>query len=272
MLQVKDFNALISCCNQNGGLYHLKRQKGMNALQIILDIECRGIARYGKGFVVASNEEGIIFLDESLNVVNFSHAGKGLDLHGIAISGDFAYLAETKLNCIGIYDLSNGLNRVDEICFSSNRATDICHINDIFIEGNSLFVSMFHLPGQFNVGGGVVEYSLKKKKVKNVLYEGISQPHSVMLYKNDLYFCNSEEFSVRKENNILFKCLGYTRGLAVQNETVLIGQSITRHINKLLEKHPNISSDCGVYLLNMNNKLSTFVPIPSLEIYGIIFI
>lgn len=272
MAQFKDFNALVSSCNQNGGLYLLNRQNGQNIIKKILKCECRGIARYGPGFIVVSNEEGIIILDGHLNIVKTSGAGKGLDLHGVAVRGEFAYIAETKSNCIGIYNLTEEISRIDEICLSENRSADICHINDLYIDGNSLFVSMFKLPGLLTLGGGVIEYCLDKGKVKDVLFHKISQPHSVLFYNKELYFCDSEEFTIQKGNQVIFKGQGYTRGLAIQNDTVLIGQSTTRHLGKLLKKHTNISSDCGISIFNKNSKLYTFVPIPSFEIYGILFI
>jgi len=272
MAQFKDFNALVSSCNQNGGLYQLNRKNGQNIISKILDCECRGIARYGTGFIVVSNEVGIIILDGQLNIIKTSGAGKGLDLHGVAVRNELAYIVETKLNCIGIYSLTEEIIRVDEVCLSEKRSADICHINDLYIEGSSLFISMFRLPSLKSLGGGIIEYCLKKGKVKNVLLDQISQPHSVLLYNNEFYFCNSEEFTIQKGNQVIFKGQGYTRGLAIQNDTILIGQSTTRHLDELLKKHTNISSDCGISLFNKNRKIYTFIPIPSFEIYGIIFV
>jgi hypothetical protein len=71
------------------------------------------------------------------------------------------FIVQTSTNSIGVYDLRKGLLKIDEIRFSPNKNNDVCHINDLFIASNSIFLSMFSYPDRLAVGGVIIEYSLK---------------------------------------------------------------------------------------------------------------
>lgn len=94
-----------------------------------------------------------------------------LDLHGVAIDNDKAYIIETKTNSIGIYNLKNNLERIDEIRFSPEN-DDVCHVNDLYIANDKLYVSMFSYPPRKNslsfanktYQGVILEYSLQERK------------------------------------------------------------------------------------------------------------
>jgi len=272
MIQVENCQLLLSCCNQNGGLYLLDFKDKQYDLIKILDVECRGIVKYGKYFLVVSNSEGIFILDDKLKIIKQKTSHKGLDYHGAAIKNDMAFIVETGTNSIGVYDLRKDLLKIDEIRFSPNKITDVCHVNDLFIVDDSLFVSMFSYPNHSADGGVIIEYSLKDRKIINFIYEKLSQPHSVLFHNNHLYYCNSVKFTVHQNDKEIFKSLGYTRGLAIHKQTMFIGQSESRHLDKLLQDHTNILFECGIYVHNLTTKLSSFISLPSSEVYGILII
>ncbi|MFJ7308017.1 hypothetical protein [Peribacillus frigoritolerans] len=98
-----------------------------------------------------------------------------------------------------------------------------------------------------------------------ICHDKLIQPHSVLHYDdNKMFYCVSGEF--------LVKCLGYTHGLAVRKQTMFVGQSESRQIPVLLNKHTNILLDCGNYVHDISTKLSSFIHIPSEENYGILVI
>ncbi|WP_285768399.1 DUF4915 domain-containing protein [Peribacillus sp. SI8-4] len=284
MIPIDDCKLLISCCNHKGGLYLLQIKHQQYEMKKVLDVGCTGIAKYGSLFVVISNSHGIYILDENVKVIKNKPLSTELDLHGVAINNDKAYIVETKTNSIGIYDLKNDLERVDEIRFSPVNE-DVAHVNDLHIANEMLYVSMFSYPPRKSLTsfpsylshktiprGVILEYSLEERKVGKLCHEKLYQPHSVLRHDDHLYYCVSGEFLVKRNNENIFKCLGYTRGLAVKDQTMFIGQSESRHIPILLKKHSNVLLDCGIYVHDISTKLSSFIHIPSEEIYGIVVI
>ncbi|CAH0197934.1 hypothetical protein SRABI96_01840 [Peribacillus sp. Bi96] len=284
MIPIDDCKLLISCCNHKGGLYLVQIIQQQYEIIKVLHVGCTGITKYGSSFVVISNSHGIFILDENLKVIKNKVLSTELDLHGIAIDNDKAYIVETKTNSIGIYDLKNDLERMDEIRFSPKN-DDVSHVNDLYIVNDTLHVSMFSNPQRKKLTsfgsyfppktirpGVILEYSLQERKVVKICHDKLFQPHSVLHHDNNLYYCVSGEFLVKRNEEDIFKGLGYTRGLAVKNQTMFIGQSESRHISILLKKHTNVLLDCGIYVHDISTKLSSFIHIPSEEIYGILVI
>ncbi|MFP3122358.1 TIGR03032 family protein [Ectobacillus funiculus] len=284
MIPIDNCKLLITCCNENGGLYLIQFKDQQYELKKILNIECRGVAKYGSSFVIISNTDGILILDENLNIIKRKALPKELDLHGVAIDNDKAYIVETKTNSIGIYDLQNNLERIDEITFSPENE-DVCHVNDLFIANGKLYVSMFSYPLKKNFlsfvsyspqktiqQGVILEYSLQERKISKICHDKLFQPHSVLLYDDQLYYCVSSKLLVNRNEDVIFKGLGYTRGLAIKNQMMFIGQSESRHLEILLEEHTNLLLDCGIYVHDIDTKLSSFIHIPAKEIYGILIV
>ncbi|AOH53477.1 hypothetical protein ABE28_003865 [Peribacillus muralis] len=284
MIPIDDCKLLVSCCNHKGGLYSVQIQHQQYEMKKILNVGCTGMARYGSSFVVISNSHGIFILDENLKVIKNKPLSTELDLHGLAIDNDKAYIVETKTNSIGIYHLKNDLKRMDEIRISPENF-DVSHVNDLYIVNDTLYLSMFSNPLRKSLSsfssyfpykpiarGVILEYSLQERNIIKICHDKLYQPHSVLHHDNNLFYCVSGEFLVKRNEEDIFKCLGYTRGLAVKNQTMFIGQSESRHIETLLKKHTNVLLDCGIYVHDISTKLSSFIHIPSEEIYGILVI
>jgi hypothetical protein len=273
-----DCQLLITCCNQDGGLYVANFKNGTYSLKKVFNVESRGIAKYKDQYVLVSKDE-IFILNKALNVIETKKLAKMLDLHGVAIYNDQAFIVETKTNAIGIYNLKN-MEKVDEIKFSPEN-DDVCHINDICIQDDKAYISMFSyyasnsFPSIFkdgNTKGVIVEYSLLLRKTTRIMQKNLFQPHSIKKYNGELYYCSSANFHVQKNEEIIFKGLGYLRGLDIKNEIIFIGQSESRHVDMLLKEHHNILFDCGIYIHNLNTKISSFIHVPSKEIYQILII
>ncbi|MFX3624585.1 MAG: DUF4915 domain-containing protein [Ectobacillus sp.] len=284
MIPIINCQLLVSCCNQNGGLYLINFQNRQYELKKVLHAECRGIAKYRNHFVAVSNKEGIFILDESLNIMKQKKQNEDLDLHGIAIDHNKAYIVETGTNSIGIYDLQNNIEKIDTIEFPAEN-NDTYHINDIFLLHDTLYISMFSAPPRKHFlpfvkpspdkapeQGAIIKYCLKTKKIIHICHDKLFQPHSVQLHKDDLYYCVSAKLQVKRNSEVIFNALGYTRGLALKNGTMFIGQSESRHIERLLQEHTNLLFDCGVYVHDIHTKLSSFIHIPAQEIYGLLVI
>lgn len=280
MIEIKECQLLITCCNQDGGLYIVSFKDGTHSSEKILNIECRGIAKYKDYFIVVSTNE-ILILNEKLDVIQTKKISEMLDLHGVAIYKDYAFIVETAKNSIGIYDLKKNIDRVDAIKLSPENH-DTCHINDIFIQNDKAYISMFSYTNESsflskmsknnNTEGVILEYSLLDNTTVRIMQNNLFQPHSLKIYKEELYYCTSAKFLVQKNEEIIFKGLGYLRGLDIKNEIMFIGQSESRHVDRLLKEQNNILFDCGIYIHNMFSKMSSFIHVPSREIYQILVI
>ena len=67
------------------------------------------------------------------------------------------------------------------------------------------------------------------------LIEGLSQPHSLVVENNYLYLCSSEESTLHiyKDETLVKSILipGYARGLAVGEDCIYVGISLSRNVN-----------------------------------------
>jgi hypothetical protein len=251
---------LITCCNQEGALYSLEWKKEKFKLTQILQDNCRGIKQFGNKFVYVT-EFTIFILDSNFHVVLTKKADKIMDYHGVFIYENKAYIVETAFNSIGIYDLSD-LSRMGEITFPP-RGQDANHINDLFIMGDTMFLSMFSLEerwGEREHLGLILSYSLRGKKVKQVHYENLSRPHSVICHDKQIFYCNSLKFEVKRGNDVIFNAAGFTRGLAIKDPYIFIGQSLYR---------PNKNGDCGIHIFDQVHNTKQFIHLPSDEVYDI---
>lgn len=285
MIGIKDCQLLVTCCNQNGGLFLIKLHDRQYEVKKIMDGEFRGIAKSGDFYVLVSGSKGIFILDKSFNVINHKQLTGKLDFHGVSVNKDKAYIVETKTNSIGVYDLQENIEKIDEIRFS-NENHDVYHVNDLCITNDILYLSMFSNPHIINKysfflkhflpkkheQGLIIEYSLKEKKVIKISHDHLFQPHSVLIHDDQLYYCVSAKFLVKKNNEVIFNCNGYTRGLAIKEQIMFIGQSMSRNLEVLTKEHTNIMLNCGIYIHDISTRQSFFVEIPAKEIYGILVV
>ncbi len=97
-----------------------------------------------------------------------------------------------------------------------------------------------------------------------ICHDKLLQPHSVLHYDdNKMFYYVSCEFLVKRNEEEIFKCLGYTRGLTVRNQTMFVGQSESRQLPVFLNKHTNILLDCRIYI----HLYKTFIFYPTFRRY-----
>jgi hypothetical protein len=241
-------------------LYGLEWSKKKFKITQILQGNCRGIKQFGNKFVYVT-EVSIFILDSNFQVVLSKKSDVILDYHGVFIVENKAYIVETATNSIGIYDLSD-LSRVDEITFSP-CSHDENHINDLFIMGDTMLLSMFSLEERWEERehiGIILSYSLSDKEIKQVHYQNLSRPHSVICHNKHIFYCNSLKFEVKRGNDVIFNTDGFVRGLAIKDPFIFIGQSLYR---------PNKNGDCGIHIFDQVDNTKQFIRLPSDEVYDI---
>jgi hypothetical protein len=272
MMNSLDCNLLISCCGNRGALYRVTIRNQAYQWVKIADGQFRGITCCGNQFLILGDQQILLF-NEQMKPIKHSKILGTADYHGARVIGNLAYVVETGYNAIGIYNIEN-LEIIGKIRFSQLNY-DVNHVNDIYIEDDSLFVSMFSLKEPWRnkdgLDGVILEYSLKEDKVIKIHYRQLSQPHSVLYYKGDLFYCNSREFEVKQEGKLLFKAQSFTRGLAVTDQFLFVGQSLSRNMNtKQFNEAVKNNIKCGIHIIDRFSQENLFIPLPSVEVYGIL--
>ena len=232
------------------------------------------MALYGADILVATRGSGIIRFDANLQQVA-QYPIDPLDLHGISVDiHGRVFVVETLHNRIGIYEI-DPFRRVDEICISESL-TDENHVNDVQAIGNSLFVSMFTLSGAWRQkhlanqwDGCIVEYDIIERLPVRTLHRNLRMPHSILYADDSIYYCESHALTVYRAGRTLCKFSGFTRGLARFDQYLLVGQSRMRAHWKP-NRRTHASLDAGVHILNLENLLSRFIPLPTAQVYDIL--
>jgi hypothetical protein len=231
----------------------------------LLSGDCRGIAKYNDQYIMATTNAGLMLLDNQFRVINSNR--QPLDYHGVAIDRNLAYVVESHRNAIGVYLLPD-FQKVNDIQLFPQEA-DILHVNDLFIDGDRLFVSMFSLkspwrPLKDRPSGGIMEFSLGTRQPLRVHYpEAIHHPHSVRMLEGKLLYCSSYPGEVKHGDEVVFRTPGYARGLYCDAKQLGIGNSRTRWNNGENEQ-------AGIYIFQRDGKTSRFIALPVSEVYGIL--
>jgi hypothetical protein len=247
-----------------GALYNLewKWRKENFKLTKIFEGNFRGIKQFSNKFICVKADT-IFILDSSFQVLLTKKSNEIMDYHGVFIYKNKAYIVESAINSIGIFDLSD-LSRVGEIAFPP-KGQDANHINDLFILNDTMFLSMFSSDEESYMGrehkGVILSYSLNDKIIKHVNYKNLSRPHSVICHDGQIFYCNSSKFEVKRGNDVIFNADGFARGLAIKDQFIFIGQSLHRSFK---------NGDCGIHVLDKVHNTTQFIRLPSDEVYDIL--
>lgn len=209
-----------------------------------------------------------------------------LELHDVYVYKNTLFVVMTKFNCIGIFEISRKFkysrNHLQLIAKGHIRLhhsdTDRCHVNCIYATSQGLLITMFSLSGQGRdkiqrwapvKDGGLVliswsdiELYMNKKHLYNdgllpyrVLCQGIVQPHSIRIFGECAYVCESFASRLWRVSlktgvaEIAFNFPGgYIRGLHLDQECVVIGASATS--NHPTSKFLGIDKGAGLWYVN----------------------
>lgn len=263
-----------------GGLFLLDFKQ--NTLKKLYTGGCTGMVCHNDKILVATNSDQLITFNHNFEVIRTTQHKK-LEFHGMMMLGaQMVLIVETAINAIGCYEFDS-LKRVGEIRFNPSNQ-DVHHINDIWIDGNRLYVSMFS-PGikwgkrPMQRQGAITAIDLtgfdpyKRLDVrpdKYVIAQNLYKPHSVMLSNGKLAYCDSMLFRIVIDSDTIVQFPGFTRGLAIVEDLIMVGQSRMRHFQRIPQQFSNCCLDGGVHLYNRKNRISRFVPLPANQVYQIL--
>jgi len=263
---------------RGGGLFSYDIQTG-NTKKVINGL-CHGIVEGSGCIYLVDDTTGIRVLEKNFEVRDRFELPPKSRPHGIA------YCAERKLifvnfsgrDSIGIYE-SRSYKKIDEIFLSNKwQQTKIAqhHVNDVCVYGNSLYVSMFSLSGNWKIGaydGCILEIDIDLRQVLMPVVSNLWAPHSPTIVNGMLFYCDSMRGKVYKSTwKILIECNGFVRGIEYDGEFYYIGQSMHRYIDRREGTTNNISLDTGVFMVDGTDKVTKFFAMPHLTDINAIFI
>lgn len=280
---------LVSCPaggTDEGGLFYLDFDK--NELKKLYAGTCSGMAWAGERLIVATDDNHILALDRRFRLVSKTKYGK-LDFHGVSgWSDSHVLIVETATNTVGCYEVET-FRRTGEIRFHASDK-DVHHLNDVWLEGHTLYVSMFSPYDRWYLDptgkhGAIVavdltefrpDGSLVVEPAEHIVTGGLYMPHTVTVRNGRLAYCDSMTFRAvvegDGENETAIQLPGFTRGLAFAERTIFIGQSRMRHVLRIPHEFSNCSLDGGIYVYHPEYRISRFVPLPAQQVYQILVV
>ena len=265
---------LVTTIGENGGLWLVETNK--KYYKKILSGDFRGITKLNDSYLVVDENYGILRLSFDFKIISRLKVKNIPGLHGISVDqkSNLIFLNETHYDKIGIYDLGT-YKKQDEITLGNFKSKkEVHHINDVYFYKGSLFACMFSLKGLWRNevwnDGAIVKIDLKTKKIDKVLLNGLSQPHTIYVKNNDIFFCNSMKCEVRKNKKKIIEFQGYVRGIFIKDNFFYIGQSQIRRVSRVKSNITNISRDSGIHVWSSFDKTSFFINLPVTGVFDII--
>ena len=256
----------------NGGIYELELPKGK--IKKVFKGSVRGIIKLKNRYICADENLGLLVLNNKFKILKKKSIGYMSNPHGLAFDElrNIIYLTVSCYDCI--YKISYpSLKIVRKIYFSKKNKYDSHHINSIKYKDNLLYMTMFSFNGIWRKNvwkdGVLLQFNEKNLK-KKVLKRNLHQPHSVKYTNGEFHVCNSMKCEILLNLKKKIKFNGYTRGLFVHDNYVLVGTSKVRRLSSYRKTVEYISQDAGIYFLNLKRKTSNFFKFPTTEIHEII--
>ena len=161
-----------------------------------------------------------------------------LDIHDVLVYENLIYFVATQNNSVVCLD--RDFKIVESWQFPGEE--DSSHINSVAVYKGRLIASAF---GNFKLHREYKNVTQGLGRVFDVrtgetLIEGLSQPHSLTVVNNYLYLCSSEENTLHiYDGQSLVKSVlipGYARGIAVGENYIYVGISLSRNVNSDISK------------------------------------
>lgn len=193
--------------------------------------------------------------------------------HGVAFcpKRNLVFMARTGRDLISAFDAKTKKCEFD-IHFTGKMeaAKKPGHwINDIFVKGDFLYVSLFSQTGASREGvfdGGVLQIAIDNPEERYVLMHDLWMPHSVCFFDDDICVLDSMRgYFYKTDKNVTGEFFGFIRGLAFDGVYYYVGQSETRYFDRLKGLRKNIGMSAGFYLFDEETKAAKFFSTPKLR-------
>ncbi len=231
----------------------------------------RGMAQCDDGLLVVDMLKGLVLLDADFNQLETLSLAGNSEAHGLFYDAatDRVYVGQPGRDSIAIYSLKDR-KLIDELFISDKWARnkkDNHHVNDVYVLGDSLYVSLFSFSGNWMnevYDGGVLEIDLRNGKILGPVVTDLWMPHSISRFNGRLCYVDSmrgELFdrSYRRAGHFY----SFIRGLDYDGQYFYVGSTEHRYPEKL--DSDQISLDTGFYIFDPRSKMSRFFAMPQIE-------
>ena len=245
---MKNFHLIDNLIVSSPGIGGLSYLEGLTHT-ILSRKSSTGIYLGAEGFFCGIQQDGgnhlLVARDGHSKIAELSSFS--LDIHDVLIHKDLIYFVATQKNEVFCMDIN--FNYINS--WKLPGEDDSWHINSIAIYKERLIASAF---GSFKIHREYKNGTLELGKVfdvqtREVLINGLSQPHSLTVENNYLYICNSEkkEFHIYDDFTLVKRITvpGYARGLALGKNHIYVGVSLSRNVS--FEESENDSGSIAVF-------------------------
>lgn len=261
-----------------GGVYKLTLEADNWKYEKKFSGHTYGILEKNDHLIMTDANEGILIFDKALKLLERFALPSGLRAHGIDFSEkhDVYVIASSEQDAVIFLD--SKFNVIDKVNFSYKKARlnkAEHHCNDLHIVGDSIYVSMFSVTGNYKkevYDGGILEIDISSREIKHTLSNNLSMPHNVKFYDDSMHVLNSLKGELLYDNfSVKGEFPAFTRGLDYDGKYYYVGQSRNRNFSKSIGLSNNISIDAGIIIFDPKTKLSRFLQVhPKLaEIHSI---
>lgn len=258
--------------NSGGGLYiyDLKKREAKK----VLAGSFHQIIDLGDKYLILDEKRGGLEVTKDFQITKEFGFEMDSFSHGLTYcpKRKLIFIAKAGLDKVSVYRLA-GYEHVTDIILSEKSRRyqkDTHHVNDIWVQGDYLYASMFSHSGNWPNGvydGGVLEVDLENYENRKILISNAWMPHSVCFIDNELHYLDSmNSILYRGSKKILGEFSGFLRGLAYDGRFYFIGQSESRYFDRLAGIKNYISLSGGFYMFDPISKAGRFYSVPTRQI------
>ena len=253
-----------------GGIYELVIERAEHRFRKVMSGNFHGLRAHGDGFLAVSDEHGLVSLTCDYEIRRTAALPKGARAHGVHWNAERSryYVACSYLDAVLVLD--GDLREVSRIPISGKQARTGAaqhHCNDVLVLGDSLYLSMFSLTGNWKrdvFDGGVMEYDLAEGRFAGAPITDLWMPHSIDFVDGSLVVLDSLRGELRKNNaRAAGRFPGFARGLAHDGARFFIGQSRNRNFSAVMGDSLNVAIDTAITVFDEHTKVSKSFHLPT---------
>ena len=204
----------------------------------------------------------LLFLNDSYELSDYWPLADIKGVHSILSKGDSIYLSVTNQDKIVKVDNKKAV----QVMWSKATQSDTIHLNSICEHNNRIYATAFGEKEE-NLWSSARSGTAFCIETNETIIDKIWHPHSLFSYQNQLYCCDSSNQRVIGQQQPLLSDLpGYSRGLYINDELIICGNSLGRQVShstgiKISNKSDKgtLAGVCGVSVNFRQNNQAVFL-------------
>lgn len=249
--------------SKGGGLYKFETSSGN--VRRLHPGKGRGIASLSGGeYAWVDMLSGVKILNREFEIVRKFSIRPGLQPHGIAFDSSRGelVLVQPASSSLGFYDPVSG-ESTGELAIDKSRVDgDFFHLNDIEIDGDLAYITMFSKSGLWRrdyFDGTLATIDLASRRVLSMGSGDLWMPHSPKVTSGQLRFVESMTGTIKsgKPGSDL-KVGGFLRGLTGAGDKLIAAVSEHRYPEDASQSDAVIPLSAGIHLVDIESKMSRF--------------